>query len=70
MVRSLGRDRDQILSLDLTPFASSTFQFVPTDSGHSSEVQVVSLSKNQLVECWVLSRSLAILFMDESFLNN
>jgi hypothetical protein len=32
----------QILILDLTPFPSSTFQSVPTDSGHSSEVQEVS----------------------------
>jgi len=30
---------EEIFILDLAPFASSTFQFVPTDSGHSSEVR-------------------------------
>ncbi len=41
----------QIFILDLALFASSTFQSAPTDSGLSSEVQEVSFSKTQLVEC-------------------
>ena len=48
---STDASADRTFILNFTPFASPTFQSAPTDSGHFFDVQEVSFSKTQLVEC-------------------
>jgi hypothetical protein len=47
----------QIFVLDLAPFASSTFQSVPTDSGHSREVRESLSQKLSLLNVRTCPRS-------------